>query len=77
MVIYVNLKHGQSNIIRSKQFAQTVQELYRAAQDELVAQNVPESVIAAELALLRQQSSGLHRRRAKTLPTVPKDFFTT
>ena len=57
------------------QTAQTVQELYRAAQDELVLQNVPERVIAAELASLRQQSSGLHKRRAKKLPTVPNDFL--
>ena len=54
--------------------AQTVQELLRAAQDQLVADNVPDNVVAADFSSLLHQSSGLHKRRAKTLPSVPKNF---
>ena len=52
--------------------ARTFQELYRSAQDELVADNVSENIFAVELASLRQPSSGFHKIRAKTLPSVPK-----
>ena len=54
--------------------ARTVYELYKDAQDELVSDNVPENVIAAELGSLRQQSTGLHKRRAKTLPSLSNNF---
>ena len=54
--------------------AQTVQELFKVAQDELSADKVPDNVVAADFTSLLHQSSGLHKRRAKTLPSVPKNF---
>ena len=56
------------------QVSQTVQELYREAQAELEAANVPANVIAAEFSSFKSQSSSLHRRRANKLPSVPTNF---
>ena len=54
--------------------AQTEQELFKVVQDELSADKVPHNVVAADFTSLLHQSSGLHKRRAKTLPSVPKNF---
>ena len=37
------------------------------------ADNLPEKIVAAVLASLRQQSNGIQKRRAKTLPSVSKN----
>ena len=45
--------------------AQTVQELFKVAQDELSADKVPDIIVAADFKSLLHQSSGLHKRRQR------------